>query len=93
VCDVNGFSLVKSSKKYYTDCANQIRRIINRKMRRSFNNLHELMQNNPLNPDIEEKGQQTKRPYRPDLLNKNKNLQWELRSVVGVFRHGDRTPK
>ena len=43
VCDVNGFSLVKSSKKYHIDCANQIRRIIHQKLRRSFNNLHELM--------------------------------------------------
>lgn len=29
VCDVNGFSLVKSSKKYYMDCANQILQLIN----------------------------------------------------------------
>lgn len=50
VCDVNGFSLVKSSKKYYIDCASQIRRIIGVKMRRSFNNLNELMQNNPVAP-------------------------------------------
>lgn len=93
MCDVNGFSLVKSSAKYYIDCGSQIRRIIHQKLRRSFNNLHELMRNNPLNPQIqEEEGQ---RSYRPDQL-KNKNGfegQWELRSVVGVFRHGDRTPK
>ena len=32
VCDVNGFSFVKTSDKYYEDCANQILVIIFRKL-------------------------------------------------------------
>ena len=32
VCDVNGFSFVKTSFKYYEDCAMQLRRIIYQKL-------------------------------------------------------------
>lgn len=32
VCDVNGFSFVKTSHKYYEDCAMQLRRIIYKKL-------------------------------------------------------------
>ena len=32
VCDVNGFSFVKTSDKYYQDCALMIRRIIYKKL-------------------------------------------------------------
>jgi len=32
VCDVNGFSFVKTSDKYYEDCANQILSIIFKKL-------------------------------------------------------------
>jgi inositol hexakisphosphate/diphosphoinositol-pentakisphosphate kinase len=38
VCDVNGFSFVKTSKKYYQDCANQIRKIIMRKLEIKWSN-------------------------------------------------------
>ena len=62
VCDVNGFSLVKSSKRYYIDCASQIRRIISHKQKRSFNNLTELMDANPINPNNQEK----ESTYRPE---------------------------
>ena len=33
VCDVNGFSFVKTSDKYYQDCALMIKKIIYRKLR------------------------------------------------------------
>jgi len=32
VCDVNGFSFVKTSFKYYEDCSSQLKRIIYRKL-------------------------------------------------------------
>lgn len=32
VCDVNGFSFVKSSDKYYEDCAYKIKKIIYQKL-------------------------------------------------------------
>ena len=37
VCDVNGFAFVKTSKKFYQDCANQISRIIMKKLFRNWN--------------------------------------------------------
>ena len=46
VCDVNGFSFVKTSFKYYEDCAMQLRRIIYRKL-----NLSELSLT--YNPSVE----------------------------------------
>jgi len=36
VCDVNGFSFVKTSKKYYQDCANQLSKIIMKKLEREL---------------------------------------------------------
>jgi len=88
VCDVNGFSLVKSSNRYYIDCAHQIRKIILKKAKRSYDDLQELYDSEKsLTNDEENSGR-----YRPEKMSK-KNLKWELRSVVGLLRHGDRTPK
>ena len=42
VCDVNGFSFVKTSFKYYEDCAMQLRRIILGKLNLSYKQLNEL---------------------------------------------------
>jgi inositol hexakisphosphate/diphosphoinositol-pentakisphosphate kinase len=38
VCDVNGFSFVKSSDNYYSDCAVKIKRMIFEKMGQKNNN-------------------------------------------------------
>jgi inositol hexakisphosphate/diphosphoinositol-pentakisphosphate kinase len=32
VCDVNGFSFVKTSDNYYVDCANELKRVIYKKL-------------------------------------------------------------
>ena len=85
VCDVNGFSLVKSSKKYYIDCANQIRTTIQDKLQRRTRRKSQDIDN------FEIMGKKLGK-FRPDIP-QQKGQQWELRSVVGVFRHGDRTPK
>ena len=76
VCDVNGWSFVKGNKKYFEDCAIQIRKIV-------LSNL---------DPDL-----LMKFPIKIDkgiVLNKViVNDEEELRSVVAVFRHADRSPK
>lgn len=92
VCDVNGFSLVKSSKRYYMDCANQLRRIIRHRLNRSCTDLT-LLYKNPVNQEMKNHMDNQKLQFRPERLSKIQFNQWELRSVVGVFRHGDRTPK
>ena len=37
VCDVNGFSFVKTSDKYYQDCALMLKKIIYKKLRLTWN--------------------------------------------------------
>ena len=79
VCDVNGWSFVKGNDKYYEDCAIQIRKII-------LNNIdHELLLVKEIKmPDIK---------IYEDMVLKNKKKGEELRSIVAVFRHADRSPK
>ena len=83
VCDVNGFSFVKGNQKYYQDCTNFLRKYI----------LHGLQK------DIKENIDNFTQPIFPTLKihneQKNKSYQEkeELRSIVAVFRHGDRSPK
>ena len=79
VCDVNGWSFVKGNNKYYEDCAIQIRKII-------LNNIdHELLLVKEIKlPEI--------KIFEDMVLKKIKNGE-ELRSIVAVFRHADRSPK
>ncbi|XP_070536718.1 inositol hexakisphosphate and diphosphoinositol-pentakisphosphate kinase 2-like [Ptychodera flava] len=77
VCDVNGFSFVKNSKKYYDDCAKILGHLIMRELAPQYNI--------PWNIPIEEE----EVPYVPTTS----GSVMELRSVIGIMRHGDRTPK
>ncbi|XP_058944344.2 inositol hexakisphosphate and diphosphoinositol-pentakisphosphate kinase 2 isoform X5 [Pocillopora verrucosa] len=76
VCDVNGFSFVKTSKKYYDDVAQVLIDLI----------AHTL-------------APQLYKPYNfavPEEIGKaevTEGTMLELRCVVSIIRHGDRTPK
>ncbi|CAH0551018.1 unnamed protein product [Brassicogethes aeneus] len=77
VCDVNGFSFVKNSNKYYDDCAKILGNMILRELAPT---LH-IPWSVPFQLDDP--------PIVPTTFGK----MMELRCVVGVIRHGDRTPK
>ncbi|XP_030322888.1 inositol hexakisphosphate and diphosphoinositol-pentakisphosphate kinase 2 isoform X1 [Calypte anna] len=77
VCDVNGFSFVKNSMKYYDDCAKILGNIIMRELAPQFL----IPWSIPLEAeDI---------PIVPTTS----GTMMELRCVIAVIRHGDRTPK
>ena len=77
VCDVNGFSFVKNSMKYYDDCAKIIG---NMALRVLAPTLH-IPWSIPFQLDDP--------PIVPTTFGK----MMELRCVIAVIRHGDRTPK
>ncbi|XP_060764542.1 inositol hexakisphosphate and diphosphoinositol-pentakisphosphate kinase 2 isoform X2 [Neoarius graeffei] len=77
VCDVNGFSFVKNSMKYYDDCAKILGNIVMRELAPQF----QIPWSIPLEAeDI---------PIVPTTS----GTMMELRCVIAVIRHGDRTPK
>ncbi|XP_072258592.1 inositol hexakisphosphate and diphosphoinositol-pentakisphosphate kinase 1 isoform X6 [Pyxicephalus adspersus] len=77
VCDVNGFSFVKNSMKYYDDCAKILGNIIMRELAPQF----QIPWSIPTEAeDI---------PIVPTTS----GTMMELRCVIAIIRHGDRTPK
>uniref|UniRef100_A0A4W3JYD4 Inositol hexakisphosphate and diphosphoinositol-pentakisphosphate kinase n=1 Tax=Callorhinchus milii TaxID=7868 RepID=A0A4W3JYD4_CALMI len=77
VCDVNGFSFVKNSMKYYDDCAKILGNLIMRELAPQF----QIPWSVPTEAeDI---------PIVPTTS----GTMMELRCVIAVIRHGDRTPK
>ena len=79
VVDVNGWSFVKGNKKYYEDCAIQIRKIILSNIDKELLLLKEIKL-----PEI--------KIYEDMILENNKKGE-KLKSIVGVFRHADRDTK
>lgn len=77
VCDVNGFSFVKNSNKYYDDSAKILGNMILRELAPT---LH-IPWSVPFQLDDP--------PIVPTTFGK----MMELRCVTAVIRHGDRTPK
>ncbi|MDC3321538.1 histidine-type phosphatase [bacterium] len=93
VCDVNGWSMVKNSPKYWDDCSHILTEIILQTLDPSC-----LQRRKKRSGSASDKSSTTS--TKSSILNKPQSLkrsqstmQAELRCVIGVFRHGDRTPK
>lgn len=80
VCDVNGFSFVKTSRKYYDDCSHVLGVLITRVIAPRL--CPGLIPGNVPGTDDDI-------PLVPTTC----GTIMELRCVIAVFRHGDRTPK
>ena len=98
VCDVNGWSFVKGNNNYYRDCALMLRHMI--LLRFAPSKLESLNIKNikiltvEKNSDSgQEEDNMISSMFRPEINEKIIPSKEELRSVVAVFRHGDRTPK
>lgn len=78
VCDVNGFSFVKNSTKYYDDCSQILAHMILKEIAPQrhipYKSIAYMAEDHPIVPTTF-------------------GTMMELRCVIGVMRHGDRTPK
>lgn len=77
VCDVNGFSFVKNSSKYYDDCAKILGTMVMR----------------ALAPQLDIPWVLGSAPEDVPVVPTTSGSMMELRCVIAVIRHGDRTPK
>jgi inositol hexakisphosphate/diphosphoinositol-pentakisphosphate kinase len=78
VCDVNGFSFVKNSVKYYEDCSSILAQMILKSIAPQRHIAYKAISY-----------QAEDRPIVPTTF----GTMMELRCVIAVMRHGDRTPK
>jgi len=92
VCDVNGWSFVKNSKKYFDDAAVCLRAMI----------LKAVAPDHYSTPTAQKAAASASVEDEPDILIDDDGdmgpaapdeAAEELRAVLGVIRHGDRTPK
>ena len=83
VCDVNGFSFVKGNKNYYNNCTYFLRKNIKQGLKlESFEKTSN--KNNPIFRNL---------TLNQKLVNSAYQKQEELKSIIAVFRHADRSPK
>ncbi|GAU35279.1 hypothetical protein TSUD_274810 [Trifolium subterraneum] len=90
VCDVNGWSFVKNSHKYYDDSACVLRKML---LDAKAPHLSSVIP-----PNLPWKVNESVQPPEPltrqgSAINGTFGQAEELRSVIAVIRHGDRTPK
>lgn len=95
VCDVNGWSFVKGNPKYYSDSAYEIVRMVLTQL--SPTRIKEIG-NGPISAIFHQKCKFLLQKLKIDPMfmrpiETMSTKHEELRSVVAIFRHGDRTPK
>eukprot|EP00249_Psilotum_nudum_P017504 c26356_g1_i1 orf=1564-3798(-) len=89
VCDVNGWSFVKNSHKYYDDAASLLRKMfLDAKAPHLSSTLPPCL---PWKCSEPAQGEISKR--RSCVMSGTFGQSEELRCVIAVLRHGDRTPK
>ena len=83
VCDVNGFSFVKGNQKYYKNCTDFLRKNIKQGL--NIESVDKVSnKNNPIFRNLK---------LHKKLVNSSYHKQEELKSIIAVFRHADRSPK
>ncbi|OQS07556.1 inositol hexakisphosphate and diphosphoinositol-pentakisphosphate kinase [Thraustotheca clavata] len=101
VCDVNGWSFVKNSPKYYDDCSVLLRQYLERSLA-GYDDPYADMYSPPLERERTMTSGSTM--SRDGIMSDtegegsfdeygNPSEEEELRCVLAVIRHGDRTPK
>lgn len=99
VCDVNGWSFVKNSEKYFDDCATLLSKYLAQALATGETSRRGALDStfNSASFRVADIGAELSEP--PSLLTDNHPNQpvdvqeEELRCVLAVIRHGDRTPK
>lgn len=82
---MNGFSFVKTSQKYYDDCSQILADIV-------LQNLAPQLWIPQIPQQLEFPIQKQKSEDTP-VLTSPSGTSMELRCVIAIIRHGDRTPK
>ena len=100
VCDVNGFSFVKNSQKYYDDSAKVLGNMIKQQLGKPFDDQPLLFDHHHSHSlGSHGHGHEGSHGHLDSHLDSanfvptTKGTMMELRCVVAVIRHGDRTPK
>ena len=119
MCDVNGWSFVKNSRKYYDDCAQILTEMMRKNCRadavcnprhRSVSRTHEHKHAESFKKKVTSMDymnaadQAEARPPSPSALSLQSTSDYEvtrdikedmeeLRCIIAITRHGDRTPK
>ena len=96
VCDVNGWSFVKSSKKVYEDAASLLRQISMRRL--CPKRLHSTRMLVPVSTPEDASTGLSDGPETPEVENENEDGEVkedgeEMVALIAMIRHGDRTPK
>ncbi len=93
MCDVNGWSFVKGNQKYYADCSHELVKMLMQHFGPAGIRILPTVGVPQYQPKCTPLSHSTLVPMFMRPHEKIETKHEELRSVVALFRHGDRTPK